>query len=160
MTDTAVWFEPFHEAPAVDDVVACLRKVLNHRHARTPSRRDGAERSWLRCAGRPDTAIGALRAAPSDGWPRGFYDLGGALPLSLVVLSELDDGDDTLPLRLMGTGPTLRAALHALRTMEDHAEGEKKPESEEKRPSARARRPAPPPPTPLSTASSDCAAGG
>ena len=74
----------------------------------------GAERSWLLCAGRPDGALIAFRATPSVGWPRGFYDLGEALPLSLVVLSELDDSDDTLPLRLMGAGATLKAALYAL----------------------------------------------
>ena len=76
--------------------------------------RGGAERSWLLCAGRPDGALVAFRAAPSAGWPRGFYDLGEALPLGLVVLSELDDSDDTLPLRLMGAGATLKAALYAL----------------------------------------------
>ncbi len=32
------------------------------------------------------------------------------------MLSELDDSDYTLPLRLMGAGATLRAALRALRT--------------------------------------------
>jgi hypothetical protein len=116
MTERAALFEPFHDAPGVEEVRACLRKILNHHHARSLSQRGGAERSWLLCAGRPDGALIAFRAAPSVGWPRGFYDLGAALPLSLVVLSELDDGDDTLPLRLMGTGATLKAALHALRT--------------------------------------------
>lgn len=116
MTETAVLFEPFHEAPGVEDVLACLRKILNHRHARSLSQRDGAEQSWLLCGGRPDGALIAFRATPSVGWPRGFYDLGSALPLGLVVLSELDDSDYTLPLRLMGAGATLRAALRALRT--------------------------------------------
>ncbi len=114
MTERAALFEPFHDAPGVEDVRACLRKILNHHHARSLSQRGGAERSWLLCAGRPDGALLAFRAAPSIGWPRGFYDLGAALPLSLVVLSELDDSDDTLPLRLMGAGATLKAALYAL----------------------------------------------
>ncbi len=114
MTERAALFEPFHDAPGVEDVRACLRKILNHHHARSLSQRGGAERSWLLCAGRPDGALIAFRATPSVGWPRGFYDLGEALPLSLVVLSELDDSDDTLPLRLMGAGATLRAALYAL----------------------------------------------
>jgi hypothetical protein len=114
MTERAALFEPFHDAPGVDDVRTCLRKILNHHHARSLSQRGGAERSWLLCAGRPDGALIAFRAAPSAGWPRGFYDLGAALPLSLVVLSELDDSDDTLPLRLMGAGATLKVALYAL----------------------------------------------
>ena len=116
MTACACLLEPFSDAPSTDDVRECLRKLLNHRHARTLKRpaRLAAERSWLLCAGRPDGALIAFRAAPSAGWPRGFYDLGEALPLSLVVLSELDDSDDTLPLRLMGAGATLKAALYAL----------------------------------------------
>jgi len=114
MAERAALFEPFHDAPGVEEVRACLRKILNHQHARSLSQRGGAERSWLLCAGRPVGALIAFRAAPSAGWPRGFYDLGEALPLSLVVLSELDDSDDTLPLRLMGAGATLKAALYAL----------------------------------------------
>lgn len=115
ITETAVLLEPFHEAPSVEEVLACLRKVLNHRHARALSRRAAAERTWLLCAGRPDGALAALGASPAKGWPRGVYAPGPALPLSIVVLSELDEGDETLPLRLMGAGATLTAALQALR---------------------------------------------
>jgi hypothetical protein len=114
MTDTVVLLEAFHEAPDVEEVRACLRKILNHLHARSLSARDGAARCWLLCGGRPEGALRAFRAAPSPDWPRGFYDLGAGLPLSLVVLSELDATDDTLPLRLMGAGATLSAALRAL----------------------------------------------
>jgi hypothetical protein len=70
---------------------------------------------WLLCAGRPDAALEAFRATPSVGWPAGFYDLGDGLPLSIVVLSELEATDDTLALRLMGAGRTLVGALRALR---------------------------------------------
>jgi len=115
MTDRACLFEAFHDAPSSDDVSACLRKLLNHRHARAPLQRAFAERAWLLCAGRPDTAIEEMRALRTSGAPPGFYDLGPALRLSIVVLSELEPTDDTLPLRLMGAGTTLHAALRALR---------------------------------------------
>ena len=116
MTAVTCLIEPFHQAPRSSDVVACLRKLLNHRHARTlVGQRPAAERSWLLCGGRPDDAITGLRAIPSVGWPRGVYDLGDLLPLSLVVLSELDPSDDdTLPLRLMDTGATWNRALDTL----------------------------------------------
>ncbi len=114
MTMVCCLFEPFHEAPSLADVVACLRKLLNHRHARSLPRRVAAERSWLLCAGRPDRALAVLRMQPSAEWPRGFYDLGAGLPLVVVVLSELDATADTLGLRLLGTGATLRRALEDL----------------------------------------------
>ena len=67
------------------------------------------------CGGRPDSALAALPFVTSVGWPRGFYDLGVALPLSIVVLSELPETSDTLALRMMGAGLTLRRALLDLR---------------------------------------------
>ena len=52
--------------------------------------------------GRPNSALSSLRFTPSPSWPRGFYDLGVALPLSIVVLSELPETSDTLAFRMMG----------------------------------------------------------
>jgi hypothetical protein len=114
MTDRCCFFDPFHEAPDVAEVRSCLRKILNHQHARALGHRPAAEVSWLLCGGRPDSALGAMPFAPSTGWPRGFYDLGAALPLSIVVLSELPETADTLALRLMGAGLTLRRAISDL----------------------------------------------
>jgi hypothetical protein len=114
MSDEACLFEPFHEAPSLDEVVSCLRKLLNHRHARTLKQKRAAERSWLLCAGRPDTAISALHVHRMTAWPRGFYAL-PALELSVVVLSELPPTDDTLALRLMGARATFDSALEDLR---------------------------------------------
>jgi hypothetical protein len=115
MSDRSCFFEAFHEAPDVAEVTACLRKLLNHRHARALANRSPAERAWLLCGGRPDAALRAFRATPSEGWERGIYDLGEAMPISLVVLSELPETQDTLPLRLMGAGKTLRRSVAALR---------------------------------------------
>jgi len=51
---------------------------------------------------------------PMRGWPRGYYVMCEALPLSAVVLSELVVTPETLSLRLMGAGTTLRRALAEL----------------------------------------------
>ena len=109
MTDAATLFEAFHDAPSLADVTGCLRKLLNAVHA------EGDTQMWLLCAGRPDDALPRLDARPSAHWPRGFYALAPALPLRIVVLAELPTDDDTLALRLMGAGATLRAALADLR---------------------------------------------
>ena len=95
-------------------VRGCLRKLLNHQHARSLGHRPAAEVSWLLCGGRPDAALASLRFVPSASWPRGFYELGSALPLVVVVLSELPETRDTLALRLMGAGLTLRRAISDL----------------------------------------------
>lgn len=115
MTDVVCLFEAFHDAPSIEDVVECLRKLLNHRHARSLKRVDCAERTWLLCGGRPEQALRALRAEPMPGWPLGFYDAAPALPLVIVVLSELAPDDDSLSLRLMGAGTTFERAVHDLR---------------------------------------------
>ncbi|MFO0647288.1 MAG: hypothetical protein U0326_13705 [Polyangiales bacterium] len=115
MTAETCLLEAFHEAPSLDDVIECMRKLLNHRRARKLSHPKAAARTWLLCGGRPDAAMAKLHATPMIDWPTGFYDLGDALPLVFVVLSELPDDDDTLPLRVMGAGTSLRRALRRLR---------------------------------------------
>ena len=117
ITATCCLLEPFHEAPDVAQVTGCLRKLLNHRHARSLDHRPAAERTWLLCAGAPHRALREFAARPMPGWPRGFHDLGDALPLSIVVLAGLDETPDTLALRLLGAGATMRCALVDLRAM-------------------------------------------
>ena len=115
MTAHACLLEPFSDAPSADDVRECLRKLLNHRHARTLKRPAllAAERSWLLCAGRPTSALDALGCTVMRGWPRGFYELRG-LAIALVALPELPLRDDTLALRLLGVGETRARAVDAL----------------------------------------------
>lgn len=111
------FFEPFHEAPGAAEVTECTRKLLNHRHAGELSGRPVAERSWLLCGGRPDGALRGFAMTGMRGWPRGYYGMCEALPLSVVVLSEISVIPETLPLRLMGGGKTLRDALDELKRM-------------------------------------------
>jgi len=115
ITAMAALLEPFHEAPSVEEVLACVRKTLNHRHALLLAKRPAAERAWLLCGGRPDAAFRVLGAVPAPGWPSGVYHLSAGMPVSFVVLSELEETDDTLSLRLMGSGATLASALRTLR---------------------------------------------
>jgi len=114
MTDAPCFIEPFHEAPSYDEVRACLRKLLNAMHAGAlhPSR--AVECAWLLCGGRPDSALARFGAVPMRGWPAGFYALRG-LPLVIVVLSELPLTDDSVVLRLMGAGATMKRAFDDLR---------------------------------------------
>ena len=105
-------FDPFYDAPTPDDVSESLRKFLNHRHG---ARSAPAEHLWLPCAGRPDEALRRFAFSPSAGWPAGFYTLSEALPVTVVVLSELDDTVDTVALRLMGRREPLNRALRTLR---------------------------------------------
>jgi hypothetical protein len=113
MTDAPCLFEPFYGAPSYDEVQACLRKLLNAMHAGvlTPSR--AVECAWLLCGGRPDTALARFDALPMRGWPAGFYTLRGS-PLVVVVLSELPLTDDSVALRLMGAGATMKRAFDDL----------------------------------------------
>jgi hypothetical protein len=61
--------------------------------------------------------IDAFAMRRRRGWPRGVYASAshGGLPVCLVVTSELPVTRDTLLLRLMGTGPTLLAAVREAR---------------------------------------------
>ncbi len=111
-------FEFFHQAPAVDQLLACLRKHFELR-ARNSGRKPPAPNApwlWVISAGRPTTVIDGfeLRPADHDGWPEGVYMAAPALRLSLVVVGELPRDRTTLALRLFGAGAVLREAVREL----------------------------------------------
>jgi hypothetical protein len=56
-----------------------------------------------------------FRFTPASAWPTGFYALSEALPVTVVVLSELEDTPDTVALRLMSRSDSLNRALRTLR---------------------------------------------
>lgn len=105
-------FDPFYDPPSPEEVRESLRKLLNHRHG---AKTAPPERLWLPCAGRPDAALRQFGFSAAPGWPAGFYALSEALPVTVVVLSELDDTIDTVALRLMGRREPLNRALRTLR---------------------------------------------
>ena len=105
-------FDPFSDAPSPDELRESVRKLLNHQHG---AKTAAPERLWLPCAGRPDAALRQFGFSPAPEWPRGFYALSEALPVTVVVLPELEDTPDTLALRLMSRNDSLTRAARTLR---------------------------------------------
>ena len=116
ITDGACVLEPFSTAPSEDDCLALLRKVLTLRHHewRRAVREQRTPRPpllWALCAERPTKAIRALAMRRDARWPTGVYRMPTLIDVHVVVLRELPRTTDTLPLRLLGRGPTRRDAL-------------------------------------------------
>jgi hypothetical protein len=105
--------EPFHGALDLRELRSCLRKQLTWHHTLDLRTRDGAPfpALWILSAGRPATVIESFRLAPDPGGSACVYASGPGLHLHVVVLSELPATRETLLLRLMGSGRTLRAAI-------------------------------------------------
>lgn len=117
-------FELFHQAPNVDDILACLRKKFTLRHLETVRRRREIREPlvlWIIAAGRPDAAIADFEMRPIDRWPRGFYSAARGFDLRLVVVSELPKERETLFLRLMGASRVLFDAIRELSALPDDA---------------------------------------
>ncbi len=102
--------EFYHQAPAATAWLQCIQKQV-------------AMQSWLKTehpwmylisAGRPNGLIHEGRLAPVPQWMRGFYELAPLYRARLVVVSELPRERDTLLLRLLGSGRTLREAEQEL----------------------------------------------
>lgn len=120
MTTEPCALEPYHEPPDEEELLGCVRKQLTWHHALTKKARaaDPAARmvdlpvQWILSAGRPTKVIERFELVPmGDGWPSGFYTAVRWLRLRLVVISELTRTPDTLLLRLLGAGATLRMAI-------------------------------------------------
>ena len=126
MTEEACALEPYHEPPDEEELLSCVRKQLTWHHALTKKARaanPGAKMVdlsplWILSAGRPAKVIERFELTPmGDGWPAGVYTATRWLRLHLVVISELARAPETLLLRLLGAGATLRAAIADLVAM-------------------------------------------
>ena len=115
-------FEAFCAAPGPAEIEGCIRKLLNARHvvglARPPA---PVPALWILCAGHPRAGLVAAGATRARRFPRGVFETAPVLHTGLVVLSELPEGRDTLILRLMGAGRTLKRALAELERLPDDA---------------------------------------
>jgi hypothetical protein len=117
MAETACLLEPFHFTPGGDEVLDCLNKQLTLRRnlvreARKDARRPpDIPRLWILSAGRPETVLAGLGCSPLADWPTGVWQAPSLLATSLVVLRDLPETRDTLPLRLMGNGASLKRAM-------------------------------------------------
>jgi hypothetical protein len=138
LAETPCLIEPFHATPGADAVLDCLRKQLTWRHnllrdARKRARPEstasqqvaGLEadqtdrapreqpRLWILSSGRPETVLSDLAFTPLDG-SSGVWEAPRLLATFLVVLRDLPVTRETLPLRLLGAGPTFRQAVAEL----------------------------------------------
>ena len=125
ISEDACMLEPFHEAPGLREVRACIRKQYNLAHWQEQEARSRSDeplsfpRLWILSAGRPESVLSGyeMRSMDSDTWLPGFWQSAENHALHVVVLRDLPETRDTLFLRLLGTGVTFaRAAieLHAL----------------------------------------------
>jgi hypothetical protein len=72
-------------------------------------------------SGRPDAGIDGLGFRPMTGGPRGIYASPPLYYTRLVVVSELPVTRDTLLVRLLGAGSTLRHAIAELQALPEEA---------------------------------------
>jgi hypothetical protein len=109
--------ECFSHTVRAEEVASCIYKrdglyLMRVQHARADGRpRPELPHLWITTAGRPRDVMRAYEAEPLAGWPAGMFTLRRGHGLHVVVLSELPREPDTLVLRLLGRGATLREAL-------------------------------------------------
>lgn len=118
-------FEIFYNTPGISDLDPCIRKQLTYHHdqtlraGRSQNPRPDKPHLWILSSGRPESILSHYEARPMNGWPRGFWQTRAIDAIHIVVINNLPSIRDTLFLRLLGRGPTLRQALdefHALPT--------------------------------------------
>jgi hypothetical protein len=118
ITSRSVTLEFFHNTPSGEELHVCLlkhgefRRFLSRRITLPP-----IPIQWVISSGRPDAGIDGLAFRPMTGGLRGIYESPPLHCTRLVVVSELPATRDTLLVRLLGAGSTLKQAiaeLHAL----------------------------------------------
>ena len=118
ITSTPVTLELFHNTPSGDELAACLIKHGEFRHFL--SRRKTLPplpMQWVISSGRPDVGIEGLGFRPMVGGLRGIYESPPLHYTRLVVVSELPVTRDTLLVRLLGAGLTLKQAIAELQDL-------------------------------------------
>jgi len=122
LTTRACAFEVFRAAPGPTEIESCARKILNARHVLALAKPPKPLPSlWILCAGDPRAGLAFAGATAKGGLARGVYQAPAVLHTGLVVLSRLSETPDTLILRLMGTGRTLKRALAELEHLPEDA---------------------------------------
>jgi len=115
MAETAALIELFRCTPNLVRLTDIVAKTLSKERAlRRRQERLASVRTWVITPGRPRAALAGWggQGHTSAGWPsRGIYRLSCTVPTFVVVCRELPTTPDTLVLRLLGRGNTLRTAL-------------------------------------------------
>ncbi len=118
ITSGAVTLELFHNTPGGDELAGCLIKHGEFRHFLSRRRTlPPLPIQWVISSGRPDAGIEGLGFRPMPGGLRGIYESPPLQYTRLVVVSELSVARDTLLVRLLGAGSTLRQALAELQAL-------------------------------------------
>lgn len=113
--------ESFHRTPPGDHVGDCLVKHwLFCRELRRRKPRPSMPTQWIIASGRPSDALAGLCFRRSR-WGAGIYDGPPLMRTRLVVVSGLPRTRDTLLVRLMGAGRTLKRAIADLRALPHNA---------------------------------------
>jgi hypothetical protein len=111
--------EVFHEAPGVEVVRDALCKQLVA-HQRRRDGRSGEQKIislWIFAAGRAGSVIRRFGLQQRVDWPVGVHAAAEGFGWNLVVVPELPRTRDTLLVRLLGSGQTLREAVHEVRAL-------------------------------------------
>lgn len=117
MARTSCTLEPYHRTPSGDQATDCIAK---HRFfcrdlaRRTP--RPPMPMQWILSSGRPSAALIGLAFRRSRR-SLGIYDGPALTRTTIVVISELPRTRDTLLVRLMGAGQTLKRAIVDVRAL-------------------------------------------
>jgi hypothetical protein len=114
VTEGPCAFEFFHQAPSLEEVLASLRKALVLRTPAMLPPRPKEPWLWIIAGGCPTRVLPALGLGPAPGWPAGIYETLPGFRLRLVVARDLPRTLDTLILRVLGAGATLRRAAREL----------------------------------------------
>jgi hypothetical protein len=115
--ESVALIELFSRPPGLLRFGDCLRKQLMVHHdlvrqaRRARNRPPPWPRLWMISTGVPRALIREFEMQPMDGWPEGFWRLQKAFRVHLVVVCDLPDTPETLPLRLVGRGPVLGQAI-------------------------------------------------
>ncbi len=114
--------EGYHCTPKPEDMAGSQRKHQNFCYELARKAPPLPEPTlWLISSGRPVTGIEGYGYQPAPDWPAGVYKAAPLFRFALVVASELPVTRETVLLRLMGAGLTLRQALAELTAMPEHA---------------------------------------
>jgi len=106
--------EAYHDPPSPEELLTCVEKQLLLRRSihGAKSAQKKPPMLYVLSAGKPVTLLASPACLSVRRGPAGLYRL--AVPLdrvTLIVLSELPPVRETLPLRLLGAGQTLKQAF-------------------------------------------------
>lgn len=121
MARSSCTLEPYHRTPSGDQAADCVAKHrFFWRQLARRKPRPAMPMQWIVSSGRPSAALAGLGFRRSP-WGRGIYDGPVLTRTRIVVVSELSRTRDTLLVRLMGAGNTLKQAIVDIQALPDDA---------------------------------------